>query len=223
MTWRCVIPSASTTNLYRSSWAAAKANGRHLSIVQVVDDGAVEGMVESAKRAYTSIKGEKPFIYARNVNLGVKATEPYDTVIMGDDVIVESFMCFDKMERICHEHPDIACLSAGIIGESFRRSQRHDRQPAFHYEDSCLAFVCVYIPRWAWEKVGPLDERFTGYGWEDVDWCYRAREMGFKLAVQSDCVVRHDGSIPSTFRTKPEYEELKAYNRRLFVEKRGEP
>ncbi len=219
--WSVVIPSAKTDNLYRSTWAAANMNGMHLDEFVVVDDGASDLMTDSVKSHFRLIPGPKPFVYARNINLGVAACAPNDTIIMGDDVIAKTLCPFDEMHETCERHPEIACLSAGIIGESFRRSQRHDRQPAFHYEDSCLAFVCVYIPRWAWEKVGPLDERFIGYGWEDVDWCYRAREMGFKLAVQSDIQVDHSGVITSTFRSKPDYEDLKAYNRKLFVEKWG--
>jgi GT2 family glycosyltransferase len=45
----------------------------------------------------------------------------------------------------------------------------------------------------AFERVGPLDEGFF-HGFEDADWCWRARRCGFGLAVVRGAVARHGGS-----------------------------
>jgi GT2 family glycosyltransferase len=43
-----------------------------------------------------------------------------------------------------------------------------------------LTGCCLLATRAAWERVGPLDERYYIYA-EDADWCLRARAAGFKL------------------------------------------
>ncbi len=43
-----------------------------------------------------------------------------------------------------------------------------------------LTGCCLLATRAAWEKVGPLDERYFIYA-EDADWCLRARAAGFRL------------------------------------------
>ncbi len=41
----------------------------------------------------------------------------------------------------------------------------------------------VSVDRWTWERVGPYDEDYRGYGWEDVDWGYRLWCIGIPLEV----------------------------------------
>lgn len=45
----------------------------------------------------------------------------------------------------------------------------------------------------AWGDVGPLDEAFF-FSFEDAEWCLRAREAGYRLAVVHGARARHGGS-----------------------------
>ncbi len=54
-----------------------------------------------------------------------------------------------------------------------------------------LSFACVWLRRKMIDEVGLLDERFTGYGCEDDDYCRRAREAGWKLGVTGSVAVEH--------------------------------
>ena len=45
-----------------------------------------------------------------------------------------------------------------------------------------LTGAALCIPRAAWDRVGPFDERLFLY-YEDVEWCLRARAAGFALRV----------------------------------------
>ena len=40
------------------------------------------------------------------------------------------------------------------------------------------------VHRRAWESVGPYDETFREYGWEDVDWGYRLMQAGYGIALE---------------------------------------
>ncbi len=51
-------------------------------------------------------------------------------------------------------------------------------------------FAAALIRRAAWAEVGPVDEGFPMY-YEDVDWCYRARRLGFGIGLAPLAVVYH--------------------------------
>src|SRR5262249_12754943 len=89
-------------------------------------------------------------------------------------------------------------------------------------ESRVLGFFCVYLPKQVQDAVGPLDERFSGYGFEDNDYCARVLAAGLKLGIWDVCVVDHSGEFPSTFRNRPDIWSLYARNWRLFRDKWGE-
>jgi GT2 family glycosyltransferase len=45
----------------------------------------------------------------------------------------------------------------------------------------------------ALERIGPLDEAYF-LSFEETDWCLRARQAGFRLAVVTGALARHEGS-----------------------------
>ncbi len=51
-------------------------------------------------------------------------------------------------------------------------------------------FAAALIPRIAWEAVGPLDEGFPMY-YEDSEWCYRARLLGYRVCAAPKPAVYH--------------------------------
>lgn len=93
-------------------------------------------------------------------------------------------------------------VSAAITGPT--KSAEHGPHAPFgelarEIKGPMVPFICVYIPRSTIDRVGLLDERFTDYGGEDDDYCYRVRKAGLKIGVYDGCVVDH-GTLPSTFR-----------------------
>lgn len=66
-------------------------------------------------------------------------------------------------------------------------------QVAFSEDPVETSFVCacsVLIRREVFEKVGVFDSRFFIYG-EDLDFCIRSREAGFKLLFQPKSIIWH--------------------------------
>jgi GT2 family glycosyltransferase len=55
-----------------------------------------------------------------------------------------------------------------------------------------LPGVALLVDREAFGRVGALDESFF-HGFEDVDWCLRARAEGLDLGVVRDAFARHEG------------------------------
>lgn len=53
-----------------------------------------------------------------------------------------------------------------------------------------VCFAAALISRAAWDQIGPLDEGFRMY-YEDSEWSYRARYLGYKLYPAPRAVVYH--------------------------------
>lgn len=58
-------------------------------------------------------------------------------------------------------------------------------------------FAAILINQQAWQALGPVDESFPMY-YEDVEWCYRARLMGYKILPAPQAVIYHafGGRVP---------------------------
>jgi GT2 family glycosyltransferase/predicted SAM-dependent methyltransferase len=57
---------------------------------------------------------------------------------------------------------------------------------------------CMVFKREVWEKTGDFDESLWPCNGEEIDFCLRAKEKGFKTGIALDTYVHHEGSV--TFR-----------------------
>jgi len=55
-----------------------------------------------------------------------------------------------------------------------------------------IAGCAMWLRRSALDAIGPLDETFFAYH-EEVDWCVRARGLGWRVVYAPDAVVTHTG------------------------------
>jgi GT2 family glycosyltransferase len=197
MNFSVIIPSRMASNLV----PCVEAVRRHepAAPIIVVDDGIDWDAAHRIKSEVTVVKGEKPFIFARNCNLGIRACEG-DVILLNDDALLDTPFGFHELEAASEAHPEFGVISAvtNLVGNS--RQQPQDI--GLREESRVLAFVCVYIPRTTIDNVGLLDERFTAYGWEDNSYCREVREADLKLGIFDDCFVDH-ASLHSTFRGQP--------------------
>lgn len=217
-----VIPSCRADNLIPCVRSILTAHPTwEPSRIIVVDDGA-RLEAEPELPAIQWIEGAKPFIFARNVNRGLEAAAPHDVIVMGDDAYLVSANGFDQLAEEARKHPDVAVCSAAIRGIVCNRNQQQSSiSTSLRPESVRLAFVCVYLSRAALTQIGPLDERFIGYGYDDFDYCRRAREAGFRLAVWDPCLVVH-ADERSAYRNRPDISELLIHNRSLYESKWGD-
>jgi GT2 family glycosyltransferase/tetratricopeptide (TPR) repeat protein len=87
-------------------------------------------------------------------------------------------------------------------------------------ETERLVGFCLLIRREVIDRVGLFDERFGIGNFEDDDYCRRAREAGFRLAIAADAFVHHFGG--RTFIGGGiDHGALMRRNERLFREKWG--
>ncbi len=185
--------------------------------VIVVDDGARKGDVAEVP-GIVWVPGKKPFVFARNSNLGIRQAAPNDVILLNDDAILKTRHGFTLLAQAARQRPNMGLCSAGIAGHVGNSHQKVQGAKGVRQEKRKLAFVCIYIPRAVISELGELDERFVGYGYDDDDYCTRATRTGLSLGIFDECVVEH-GSIPSTFRARKDYPKLMTDNRRRYQEK----
>jgi GT2 family glycosyltransferase len=213
MNVKVVIPSARASNLVPCVQSILATDWTiPMSSIIAVDDGARDGF----NLPLAWMDGVKPFVFARNVNRGILAAGDADVILMNDDATLTTAFGFSRWAEAMQERRDTVC-SAAIVGTVCNPRQLAQSSDTFRPEPKHLAFVCVYIPRPVIDRVGLLDERFTAYGYEDFDYCRRAREAGCQLATWDGCVVDHSGH--STFRNNLDWPRLLMQGRQIYHDK----
>ena len=209
-----IIPSCSDEKVIDCVYSLAEMHPE-LSLDQIVV--VSDGLSMPTRGPIISVRwreGKKPFVFAEAINAGVRAAIPgSDIVILGDDVRFETSHGLGALSRAS---VGAAIVVPEVIGCCGQPAQQ---KGATRATADWLAFICAYIPRHAWEAVGELDERFVGYGYDDVDWCRRARGYG-ELKVDHSVTVRH---LPqSSFRSQPGWATGYRENRALYDAKWAE-
>lgn len=233
MNFSVIIPSKDVSNLDKSYQAAIAAEP-HARII-IVDDG-IEFNEDCDLFDFGDaqwVNGEKPFIFSRNVNLGIRAAfadhkscwndwtyPPSDgVVILNDDALLQTPGGFSLLARAAEEHPEYGLISSSCNNVG-NLNQRPKGIGGLRDEPRMVCFVAVYIPRRTIEAVGLLDEQFTGYGFDDDDYCYRVRRAGLKIGIHDGCFVDH-ASLKSSFRGNPAAPASLVDGRAIFVAKWG--
>jgi len=173
-------------------------------------------------RCALKIEGPKPFVFARNCNIGIRLAAPDDIILLNDDALLETPSGFTAMQREAETHPEFGIIGAttNLTGQPLQWSA--DRHPGVMpglREVPWLAFVCVLIPQRTIERVGLLDERYClDYGGEDRDYCQMVKAAGLKVGVYDYCFVDHS-KLTSTFRGNSAGQRSTEKNKALFMEK----
>ncbi len=55
------------------------------------------------------------------------------------------------------------------------------------------AGACLAVKRKAWDEISGFDERFFPVWFEDVDFCRRLRDKGWKIVYSPDAILSHSG------------------------------
>lgn len=223
-----IIPSRNADNLILCVKAIREA-GETCRII-VVDDGLESTWNDYFNSPLSSkevilVSGKTPFIFARNINLGIRAAGGDDVILLNDDAQLRTKYGFEAMASACYVNSlGMLASTTDMVGNPNQHPRKtepdtHDRY-AFRPEPRMLCFVCVYIPRTTIDIVGFLDERYTGYGLDDDDYSLRVRNAGLNLGVYDGCFVDH-GSLRSSFRGPAGRGGDFTGNMKVFIEKWG--
>ncbi len=166
-------------------------------------------------RGIEVIAGPQNVGFAANVNRGLHATdEARDVVVLNSDVeALPSWL--DCLQYAAHQYADI-----GIVGPQlqypdgsiqFGGTVRNRDQPQwfdhrYRFKPAgwgpadqtsptlAVTGACMYVRREVLERVGLLDERYA-MAYEDVDWCLRAWQAGFRVMYFPAAQLVHHESV----------------------------
>ena len=157
--------------------------------------------------------------YPGGMNLGIRAALERDVVrvlLLNNDVVVPPDM-IGQLERALAADPSLAAVGPVVIsrsdpgriasmGMSYDPKTGRMRHPDFGRSIASLSSLAsqpivvdgisgcaMLITKAAIAAAGPLDEGYF-FGFEDLDWCLRARRVGFRSAVVPGARVHHQGS-----------------------------
>lgn len=148
------------------------------------------------------LPGCTPFSMGGNGNLGLKAVPAtHDILYCGDDIRFLEPKTIERLQELAYKDEKVGILSPRIIGRGSPtllnpQSELNEVRPLEMW------FPCVYIKREVFDKIGYLDEDFSDFGSDDLDFCVRARMAGYKLACTNKVTVKHEASSeggPTTF------------------------
>lgn len=224
-----IIPSRTITNLVPCV-AAIRKEEKRIRII-VVDDGldftvpnreSEDGCWLCDMDTTLRLAGEKPFIFARNINIGIRAAGTDDVILLNDDALLRTPDGFHSMWLMSRSRPEFGVIAASCNNVGNLNQHQHPGD-GLREEPRMVCFVCVLIPRATIDEVGLLDEEFVGYGLDDDSYCLRARKAGLKIGVFDGCFVDHH-SLVSTFRqpspTNSSPGDFKP-NMKIFIAKYG--
>ncbi len=143
--------------------------------------------------SWRMVQGPAKFSMAGNANLGWRAApSTHDLLYIGDDVRFLHHNTIEDLRRLAYSDKEIGLISPKIVGGADNPLQTNPPDETIVYSERHLALICTYIKREVIDKIGYLDdETFVGYGFDDVDYCRRVRNAGYKLAVAPMVSVQH--------------------------------
>lgn len=214
--WNVVIPSDNLEHLKACIASMMKAHPAMKPEAIVVVSRDLKTLPGDL-RGVRLVHDRTEFNFSRRVNIGVTHAAG-DVVIMGDDVEVLTDGAFD---RLASEAP-LRILAPSVKGRIGPWWQKESQD---HVDVPFVSFTAVYIPRGVYDIVGRLDETFPGYGYEDTDYCLRARKAGLSCGVKGSVVVAHGIGIKSDFiaRHGARIQELEALAEKAFYRKHRHP
>ena len=115
---------------------------------------------------------DKPVGFAKATNEGILISTSNKIVLLNNDTIILDKGWLEKLDS----NGDISAVWTQFSNITQRRF---------------AVFFCVMIKEEVFQKIGLLNEEYGIGGCEDIDFCYRAEEAGFKITANWD-----DGTFP---------------------------
>lgn len=167
-----------------------------------------------------------PFNFSRLVNLGVAASSGKVCVLLNNDINVINSDWLDEM--VSHVlRPEVGAVGAklyyandtlqhggvilglgGVAGHVHRRAPR--QSPGYFgrlnltHNLSCVTAACLATRREVYDHIGGFDEQNLAVAFNDVDFCIRIRQAGYKIIWTPNAELYHYESLSRGYETTPE-------------------
>jgi GT2 family glycosyltransferase len=213
-----VIPSYRDADHVRTlATSIARTVPDGMARVIVADDASGEAHLAALREipGIEVVAGERNAGFAANLNRGLRATAPdRDVVVLNSDVeTLDGWLAC--LQYTASRGRDIGVVGARLLYPDGRiqfagtvrnlgAPQWFDHRYRFKPADwgpaalpspvLAVTGACMYVRRALIEAIGPMDERYP-MAYEDVDWCLRAWQAGFRVLYSPGATLVHHESV----------------------------
>lgn len=201
--------------------AQSLARESEIIVVDNASADGCPGMVARDFPSVRLIANSENVGYSKGVNLGIRAAKGDFFLILNPDTVVgeraiETLLDFMEartdagivgpklvffdgtIQYSCRRFYTwrVLLLRRTFLGKIFKKSKAVGRHLMLDYDHATTREVdwilgaCMLVRRQAVESVGLMDERFFLY-FEDVDWCYRMKQKGWKVFYHPQSAITH--------------------------------
>ena len=193
-----VVVASNCLNLTRECLSSITRHTKCPYSLHLVDNGSGDGTSDymTGVSGKPAIRLSTNYGAARGRNMGIRdamANPAVKYVCLLDNDTKVSDNWVESMMEILKSNADIGVVAPQSLNSD--GPQKFDNQPAkpkFTLVESVSSF-CMLMPVDAFRKVGLLDESFGQYGFYELDFCQRAKDAGYKIAVSNHSFVDHLG------------------------------
>jgi len=226
-----------------------KSSHRPLEIVVVDNgsiDNSPEVLADIGKKAYTVDVGFCVIRNNENVgcstgrNQGIAAAKGEFILFADNDVMLCTASWAERMIAQFRSSPTLGIVGPRLIypfppyliqfagGEvsptgrvnfAGRGEPRNAPQFVTPRSVQCLISACMMAPREVIDQVGGFDEAFNPIQYEDIDYCYRVRELGLSILYLPEVEFYHFENVTSDGTPGLNYRYLTIRNGLLFKKK----
>ncbi|MDP4098481.1 glycosyltransferase family 2 protein [Paenibacillus sp. P96] len=230
-----IIPTYNGLHLLRPCVEAIRTFTDTPYEIIVVDNGSRDGTAVYCERErITSIWNPNNSGYAAACNLGLKLASGDHLLLLNNDVtvmpgwlrILQTALHSDERVGVVGPVTNYASgiqqveTGADSLKAYLRFAEDNNQSdPSRWIETERLVGFCLLFRRELLQRVGYLDEIFSGGHYEDDDYCFRARSHGYRLLVCGDCFVHHEGSASFNLMEEEARKALIQRNHQIFVDK----
>mgnify|MGYP001617839832 CR=1 FL=1 len=204
---------------------------KNLKVV-VIDNGSSDGSLEIIKKfkKFELITLEKNIGYAPAINLGwnyclKKHSPKYICNVNNDIIIVQKGWLSSMVDELEKEKSRGICSNKTISKEGLLETQTFDKkrknvlekdkgQYDFVEEVETVGGTIFMVKRNVIDKIGGLDENFF-FGPDDIDYCLRAKQAGFKIIYDGFSKAIHLGSFSYKASDKDDIYKYQSYGKLL--------
>jgi GT2 family glycosyltransferase len=181
----------------------------------VVDNSSVDNSIELIRNQFPNV-----FLIENSVNRGYSAANNqalriadgrYILLLNSDTILKKGSI--DELVKYANDHPTVGIIGPKLLNakneieessgnfpsleRSFSRVLIHNgflhpiiRESRFPYEVDYVNGACMLVRKKVIDETGLLDEDFFMYG-EDIDYCFRAKKLGWKVIYHSGVEIYH--------------------------------
>lgn len=201
--------------------------------IVVVDNGSQDGSAEKLRAEFGDrvhiIVNPTNLGFAAGNNVGIRyalANGAQFIMLLNNDTVVSPGL-LEPLISVLKSRQGVAAVTPKILyyhapnriwaaggrirwlrGDARSRGQgevdhgQYDQPQIVDYATGC----CLLIPRWAFERVGLLDEGYFAY-YEDTDWCMRARKIGLEIRYEPRASIRHVAGASTKHAARSQHSE----------------